>query len=86
MIHKSGKGTDIFLRPFIILAGLDDHILNRAFGSPFIKYLMGARKNRTIHIFLFQIFMDVPGGIGTFRCSVNPFQDAQIRFYGVARI
>ena len=84
MVHKPGKRADIFLCSFIILAGLDDQISDRIFSPHLIKYLLGAGKKRAVHIFLFQIFINVPDGIGTFRCSVNPFQHAQIRFYGVA--
>ena len=63
-VHHTGELIDIFFIPLIILAGVNDRISDGAFFSRFVEYLVSAGKERTVHVFLFQIFVHVPDRVG----------------------
>ena len=58
-------------------------LLDVLFMAHLVKYLVGAVKKRTVHIFLFQVFINISDGIRPFRRAVNLLKNLDIRLYGI---
>ena len=75
--------TYVFFPPSVKLTGLDDLFLDFFSVYPFVEYFISAMKKGAVHVFLFQVPVDVSYGARPFGRAVDHSQYFDVCFNGV---